>query len=172
MTSEPVHDQKNKHLKELLLLFSVPIGIVFIIIGFLYIPRLIANPSYDFVYCTGSACDNRYTINPAGEVSTPGSDTSRYYYDAISLRYFDIKDDTSRPISLDDAKKYRLDSSSKSPDGYTLERNTQSGGPFSFSYEENWSLKKGVLSKPIKLSSNQNAYSSNTSFVGWVISNE
>lgn len=172
MTNVPVHDQKNKHLKELLLLFSVPVGIVFVIVAFLYVPRMLANPSYDFIYCTGHTCDNQYTVSSSGEINTPEGSIGRYSYDPSSLRYFDIEDDASRPITIDDAKNYRLSAKSKSPDGYTLERHTQSGGLFSFNYEESWSLKKGLLSKPVTLSSNQHAYSSNTSFVGWVISNE
>ena len=171
MTKKLAHGQANKHLKDILLLFSVPIGIVFIIVALIYVPRLFANPTYDFVYCTGYTCDNTYSVDSSGKIKNLKDTTYRDSYDTYSLRYYDMERDTSRPISFEDAQSYQLDASTKSPDDYTLERHSQDGGPFAFSYQENWSLKNGMVSKPVTLNSNQDSYAS-SSFIGWVISDE
>lgn len=172
MTKKPTRKQPNKHLKDILLLFSVPAGIIFIIVAFLYIPRLLANPSYDFIYCSGSNCSSRYTVDSSDKL-TANESSSRYVYDD-ALHYYDVSRDATRRLTLGEAQNYRLDAASKSPDGYSLEMHRHSGGPFTSSYHDSWSLKKGALSKPVTLSngSSDRYYYGSSGFVGWVLSDE
>src|SRR5690606_30012082 len=117
----------RKHLKEIILLFSVPIAIILLVIGFLYVPRLFAHPGYDFIYCSGYSCDNTFSVNPSGQL-TITSDDKPYRIDDSNLYYYDIERDASRPIHESEASRYTLDATSKSPDGYTLKRSSGSSG--------------------------------------------
>lgn len=163
MPEKAPNNQAKKHLKEILLLFSVPLGVIALIIGFIYIPRLLADPTHDFVYCEGYYCDNKFSVNSNGKLTT-SSETDRFSYRDYQLYYYDATRDATRPIQAADAENYLLDPTSKSPEGYTLERNTNSGG-FLFWSESGgrWSLEKGIVSKPIDI----NGY--DIKFVGWVL---
>lgn len=158
--------QANKHLKEILLLFSVPAGIIVIIIAFLYIPRLFANPTFSFIYCEGYSCDNRFSVDPNGKL-TVSAETDRYsYYDDYSLQYYDVQRDATRPLNADEATRYQLDATSKSPDGYTLKHSSGGGGVlFLGNYHDSWSLSKGLASKPLTFDSRNG----DNKFIGWVL---
>lgn len=155
----------KKHLKEILLLFSVPVGVIAIIIAFLYVPRLFANPAYDFIYCEGYSCESRYSVGSHGRLIV-SNETNRYSYNSDRLYYYDLERDATRPIQAADASGYLLDPTSKSPDGYLLQQNTNSGG-FLFwgSYNRSWSLKKDFAAKPVTLEGRD------INFIGWVQQN-
>lgn len=155
----------NQHLKELLLLLSVPIAIILVIVAFVYVPRLFANPTYDFIYCDGYSCDRRYTIDSSNRISVPPGVDHRSYSEA-TLRYYDVDRDASRPISMGEAAEYQLDPMSKSPDGYTLEHNSSGGGFLLWSdYSSSWSLSKGIISKPVSFGDSRY----DKQFIGWVL---
>ena len=166
MIQKSVQNQANRHTKDLLLLFSIPAGIILLLLAFLYVPRLLANPGYDFIYCEGYYCDGRFSVGSNGNLQEAPDENNRSYYgNDANLFYYDVERDATRPVLFDEASRYRLDASSKSPDGYTLKR-TSGGGGFLFwgSYSSGWSLSKGIVSKPISLSSN-----SSDEFIGWVL---
>lgn len=158
MTKQATYSPKGKHLREIVLLFSVPIGIVAIMLAFLYVPRLFAHPTQDFIYCQGYDCAARYSVDTNGTIvlSTENDDASLYYYDA--------RRDATKRIQPTEAKQYLLDASSRSSEGYVLQRRTGSSGFLFWSdYSDGWSLSKGVVTKPITL----NGY--DITFIGWVL---
>lgn len=158
--------QAKKHFREIVLLFSVPLAIIVAIVSFLYVPRIFANPGYDFVYCSGYSCDNRFLVNPSGQL-TIATDSNRYRGSDSNLYYYDVERDATRPIHGDEASRYKLDATSKSPDGYTLKQNSGSSGFLFWSdYSRSWSLSKGIVSQPITLGTD-----SDNTFIGWVIQN-
>ena len=158
-------NQARTHLKEIILLFSVPIGVIALVIAFLYIPRLFAHPEHDFIYCEGYYCENAFSVDSNGHLVTKNTtDTyDRYAYREYSLRYYDVAKDSSRPVQPEDAQNYLLDPSSKSPDGYVLRRTANNGGFLLYgSYNSGWSLNKGLISKPLTFNSND------ITFIGWI----
>ncbi|HSX32585.1 MAG TPA: hypothetical protein VLF43_04945 [Candidatus Saccharimonadales bacterium] len=163
----------NSHIKDLLLLFAVPAGIAVLTAGIVYIPRLFANPTYDFIYsfCNDYRCSTNYSVDDTGSITQRSSNASDagYYSDRASLRYFDTSDNSSRSLTLQEAKRYQLNTSSKSPDGYTLTKQGSSGG-FLFwdNYDEGWYLKNGGKKKSVMLANNNSYYSSDITFLGWV----
>lgn len=165
MRANGTHNPIRNHVKEFLLLFSVPLGIIVILIGLIYLPRLFANPTYDFIYCEGYSCLDRYSVDPATNTVRQVPEDRRFSAEA-SLRYYDASRDATRPISQTEAESYRLDPMSKSPEGYELELSTGSGG-FLFwgDYSREWHLKKGMITKPISLGNSN----SDKQFVGWVL---
>jgi len=72
-------------------------------------------------------------------------------------------------MTYQEARDYKLNKSSKSPDGYTLDREESSGG-FLFwgDYKDGWYLKNGAKKKPVSLSINSSYYSNQIKFLGWV----
>lgn len=166
MATTPSGNRLRTHIKDLTLLFGIPIGIIIIIAALLYVPRLFANPGYDFIYCTGYSCSEQYTVNPSGKIVEMPNE-NRYTFESSTLYYYDVERNTSRPLwSSVEALQYKLDPTLKSPDGYTLEHTT-SGGDFLFSsnYRNNWSLTKGLVARPVTL----DASGRNNHFIGWVL---
>lgn len=161
---------KTSHIKDLILLFSIPVGIAICVAAIVYIPSLLANPKHDFVYsvCSDYSCRYDFNVDDSGHVSQ--SSTARdLYSDAATLRYYSVENDSTRTISIEEANRYQLDTSSKSPDGYTLSKSeSKSGILFWGNYESGWYLKDGLKKKKIELSNNDSYYSRDIKFLGWV----
>ena len=173
--SEKIMQKSNKSnpLKDLILLFAIPVGIAIFAAAVIYFPKLLANPKSDFVYslCSSYDCRDSYNVDSAGYVSKESADSSNlsYYSGASTLRYYDAAGESTRSLTLAEAQRYRLDSSSKSPDGYSLVREeTSSGFLFWGDYNAGWYLKNGTKQKKVELSSNVSYDSRDIKFLGWV----
>jgi hypothetical protein len=162
------------HTKDILLLFSVPLGIAVIALLFAYVPSLLARPNYSFIYsyCTDYNCGDSYSLDASGNIThTPYPDTVPsigYSYSHLAL--YDAQTGSSKMLTFKEAQSYSILNSSKSPDGFTLIHETGDGG-FLFwgDYHDGWQLKKGIQHKAVHLNGVDNAsYGSNISFIGWV----
>lgn len=174
MTNTNVKKTKiNNQVKDLVLLFAIPIAIAVFAAIVIYVPRLLANPEYDFVYsyCDDYNCRNSFSVDSAGYVIQDYNNSSNldYYNRTASLRYYDSSNDSTRSLTLEEAKSYRLNTSTKSPDGYTLDRESSSSGFLFWSdNNEGWYLKNGAKKKMVELTTNDSYYSQDVSFLGWV----
>ncbi len=160
-------------LKDLVLLFAVPIAITLVAAAVIYIPRLLANPSYDFVYsvCNSYQCDDKYYADSSGTISMRTSEeTNSYNYrkEVATLRYYDVETDSSRSVTLNEAQEFELDVSSKSPDGYTLSKQGTGGSFLSDGYKEEWMLEDGLKKKKTQLGTGDSLYSQTITLLGWV----
>lgn len=158
------------HLKDLILLFAIPIGIAVFAAIVVYAPRLFAHPKYDFIYSVCSSYDCSYDFNVDGSGYVSQYSTNRDYYNGTStLRYYHANDDSTRSLTLEEARRYQLNTSSKSPDGYILARE-ESGSGFLFwgNYDSGWYLKNGAKKKKVELSTNASYYSRDVKFLGWI----
>lgn len=174
--------QKRKpisHLKELLLLVAIPLGMLIIVAAYIYLPQTLAKPNYDFVFaaCNSSYCDDSYGIDQSGKITHTvhgtGNEHSQYYDDTTRLYRYDVQTNSVSPIVLDDIHTYHLDSSSRSPDGYTLEHKNAGSSGFLLFYsreEGGWYLKNGWYRKPVQLPVGGYYYSTdeNIQFIGWI----
>lgn len=160
------------HIKDLILLFAIPIGIAVFAAIVIYTPRLFANPKYDFIYsvCDNYDCRDSHNVDYSGYVTKYDTRLSdRPYYDSSTLRYYNAANDSTRSLSLEEARKYKLNTSSKSHDGYSLTREeTDSGFLFWGDYDAGWYLKSGSKKKKVELSNNGSYYSRDIKFLGWV----
>lgn len=158
------------HFKDLALLFAIPIGIALLAAIIIYTPRLLANPKNDFIYsvCSDYDCSYNFNVNRTGRISQYNLDTSYYGSEPI-LKYYNAKDGSTRSLTSEDAKRYHLNSSSKSSDGYSLVRE-ESGGDFLFggNYKSNWYLKNGAKKKKVELFTGDSYGSSDIKFLGWI----
>lgn len=170
ITKQP---KASTHLKDLTLLLAIPIGIALIAMAAIYIPRLLADPKYDFVYsvCDDYRCKDNYSIDANGRIAKNTNDArdSMYTDSASTIRYYDIETDSTRSLPVEEAQTYQINSSSKSPDGYSLSKeNTSSGFLFWSDSDEGWYLKDGAKKKRIELSDGGSYYSRDIKFLGWV----
>lgn len=154
----------REHLKDIALLFAVPAAIAIVVVAVVYIPRLFAHPHYDFLYCQGYECQANYSIDSAGKLS-PTKDKRAYINPSLGLYYYNVAHDSSRRISVSDTEVYRINTSTKSPDGYTFSEQSSDGG-FLFwgDYNSNAVLKNGAKIKPLNL----NITTEDDYFIGWI----
>ena len=172
--------------KDLIILFSIPTGVFLLALSIAFIPRLTANPQHDFIYeiCHGYCRSHpEFAVDSYGKVvqsDKKPEDISDIDYDdrfevgegRYVLYYYNVKEDSFRSISLDEAQKYQLNSNSISPDGYVLNRNDPRDVSvfIGSDYNRLWRLEKGIAKRPIYLTSERNSYYSSDSvkFLGWV----
>lgn len=161
---------QSPHIKDLLLLFGVPLGILLITAAAIYVPRLLANPQTDFVYttCESYACRSSFEVNGTGNISEVSISRSHNDYTA-SLHYYDASDNSTKKITLDEARRYTLDTTSRSPDGYALVRESQDTGFLFWSdHDTGWYLENGAIKKPVDIVGIDSYYSQDVKFLGWV----
>jgi hypothetical protein len=171
-TTKPT-SQSPSHTKDLLLLFSIPVGIALLAAAVTYLPSHLAHPAYSFIYayCDDYACKNSYSLDSTDHViqNVPPATSYDPYTRTARLVYFDTASGATRTLTYDEARHYDLINSSKSPDGYTLEHNTGSSGFLFWDDSKNdWELKNGAKKLTVQLSSTQDSYSDNVTFLGWV----
>jgi hypothetical protein len=169
-------NKTNSHLKDILLLFAVPVAIAILAAVVIYVPQLLANPKYDFVYSTCEIynCKNSYSVDSRGYIKqsyTSSSKLDNYsrYDRTANLRYYDSSNDSARSLTIEEARRYKLNNLSKSPDGYTLTNESSNNG-FLFwgEYDQGWYLKNGPKKKKVELTTTNSYYSRNVKFLGWV----
>ena len=163
--------KNNNHIKDLILLFSIPIGIALFAAAAIYLPRLMANPKHDMIYslCDSYRCTNSYSTDANGKIVRTDTDENSKYYDAASLYYYDAANDSTRILSIEEANKYSLNTSSKSPDGYALvQENSSSGFLFWSDSDDDWYLKVGAKKKKVQLTNTGSNSSSEIKFLGWI----
>lgn len=150
--------------RDLALLFMVPLLIGVIVIALTYIPRFFAHPQYDFIYCQGYDCQSTYVLDDSKHITVKYSSNSPTDPDT-ALYYYSTARDSSRRLPDSEASHYTLDNSSKSPDGYTLAADSN-GSAFLFwgSYSTRYVLKNGMKVKPTSIRDDYN----NVNFVGWI----
>ena len=178
----------NKENLSLILAFAAPVIMILIVVAVIYIPNLYYKPQTDFIYAE-SSYNHTYTVDSNGRVNEtsqnspksippappvspapampPGSDYTQLYY-------YDIAKNTSTPIDLNAAQKYKLNGSVQSPDGYTIEYGSNSEGIFpifissSTDYNNRYIQGHGA-SRKLNLPVPNNFYGYNFQLIGWVI---
>ena len=164
--------------KEFLIFISIPVGIILLLVAVLVLPSLFARPQYDFLYsyCSSYDCNGSILVDNNGhaEQTGAGATTTNSYYSRSSpeIYYHDTRNNSSRRIELVEAISYKLDPSTKSPDGYSFTQGGSSDSGFLFwgySSDYSWYLKKSSLIKSKPLNLGVSGYDSqNVKLVGWV----
>ncbi len=152
-----MHNQqikKPKHsdyIKDLVLLFAIPAGVILFAAMIMSLPRLWANPQYDFIYsaCMKYSCNVDYKVNTSGNIIQYGKKNDGNNFS--DLLYYSAKENSVIKIDLKEYKNSRLNTSTKSPDGYSLVRRAGNPGTLFFEgHPPTFYLQKGVKKKEIK----------------------
>lgn len=162
--------------REFLLFMSIPVAIIVLVTVAVQLPKWLAHPKYDFIYtsCATYECQTTYAILGNGQLSkapASGYDYSAGRNSTADLYYFDTRTGGSRPITLAAANGLSIDTSTVSPDGYTLTHGSGSSGGFLLwdsSSDSAWYLKSGSKKKQVNLAPVNEYYSQDVKFLGWV----
>ncbi len=152
--------------RDLVLLMAVPLTLMTILAAIVYLPRLLAHPSHDFIYTTCESYDCYNTIRVQdGAIVVSNSNPNKT---PVTLRYYDVSEQAYRTLTPAEAQQYTLDSSSRSPDGYALEERSSSSGFLFWSDVESdqWFLENGLYKKPVHFGGT--GYYNDITLVGWV----
>lgn len=155
--------------RDILLLISVPLGLLVLLAAIVYVPQALARPTQDFIYtlCEDYYCGGRVGVHDGRVRYQPELGVVRNPRPPI-LRYYDVSAGSARPLTLQEAEDYQIDSSSRSVDGYALISEASSSGfLFGGSSRNGWALKNGLYKKPVELGATD-PYSSDVKFIGWV----
>lgn len=157
--------------RDILLLLSVPLGLLVLLAAIVYIPQALARPAHDFIY---SSCETSYYCSGRMVVEENKLVYRSGVRDRVDqqpqLYYYDVSENSSRPVTLGEAHEYQLNSSSRAPDGYTLTHESSSSG-FLFwdGGSSQWVLKNGLYKKSVDIGESDRYYSGrDITFVGWV----
>lgn len=135
--------QCNMNKQNLPLIFGISLPIVFIIIIslVLFVPSISIKPAHNFIYSFEDSYGNYYkniyvidknriTTSPIKNPSLYTDKQQKYTSDNSPIYLYNVSEDTSRQISLEDAKNLLLDPGPSSPDGYNVSYQYNSGDLF------------------------------------------
>lgn len=183
-----------------LVIIFLPVGFLLLIALIVYVPRMLANPQYDFLYVDSSnarynslgTLAANYEIERGQLTVKVDSDRARElveeHYDDYSLRnryqmfesaqlyVYDVSQGERRKISIDEAIDLELSDDDVSPDGFSLNpRERNHYGVFELFGSSNsrheYTLNKNTISIPVDLDNTTRWYSQRTAFIGWIINN-
>ena len=165
----------NKHKKNvpLIISLSIPILMVVLIAGSIYLPVLFLKPpQYDFVYSAGwNYCtDYRYRVENNRILRSEIKKNENINCQPTNeeqLYYYDVQKNTSRELTFEEAQQLEIDANYKSADGFEVVSGDHSFDIFfynSSSYYRKY-LKKGAFSQKLEI---ERSYYYNFNFLGWV----
>jgi hypothetical protein len=164
--NDEIGASKRKHVWGIIIFLSIPVVVVIILAVVLSLPGWMANPRYDFIYSQCWACygDKEYVVGEDGFIEKEDPYGQSDYED---LFYYDVGSNVAREISFEEARRYKLDVFSRSPDGYALKYESgYSGGWFGVYSDGRWNLVNGWYEKEANIDY------SNIVFLGWVVRDE
>ena len=161
---------------------SIPILMILFVAASIYLPRLFAQPKYNFIYVSGddSYCyrnngyqyyvqNDKLAKNEIKQIEnqkfTPPSTEARLYI-------YDVVKNEAREISFADAQNLNLNSNTKSPDDFEVVSGSRDDGFFPFfwggaDYNARY-LKGHNVSKKLNLQLNGDSYHNDFRFIGWI----
>ncbi len=181
----------TKHMP-LIVAIALPITFVIILALVILLPNTQIKPSHDFIYTTAtndqygyydgrSQYKNTYdlkedkiTLKPLiiPTVSKDPYMTAIAYENAPPIYYYDIENQTSKEISLEEAQKLSLIKGPSSPDGYSISYSTSHEGIFELFGSNNstsFVITKGRGSKVLNgVVGYENYYRMDLNIIGWI----
>lgn len=152
---------------------SIPLILVLLIFFSIYIPKLRFHPQYNFIY---SLNEKSYDPKCKAFLIKDGKLTEQIVASTCgdtTLYYYDIKQNTSQPVSYEQARQYTLDANPDSPDGYRVFKDNGGSGFFPLFYDNTQSIYlsghgvSGRVNIPKKSPGNYQFYYA-FQFLGWV----
>jgi hypothetical protein len=132
----------NKKNVPLYIALAVPAVMILVVAALVYIPQGFVHPKYSFVYASGGQYPYNYYIvkgqtlqvNPAvnnDQPAPPGQPQIKQpASQPPSLFIYDPVTNHSRPTTLEEVQKLKLDPTNKSPDGYEIANSRYDDGIF------------------------------------------
>lgn len=170
-----------KNNSTLIIGLSIPIIMILIIAGSIYMPCIFSQPKYSFIYTSSSDeyfGSYKYIVTEGylTKVKAHRTPNTHNTDQTVQLFKYDAITNKSNIISFDKAKNFRLNTNKEALDGFYVVRGNNSNGIFPFifwSYPDNSRvyLKNKLCSKNINLQLNA-PYYNNFHFLGWIDKND
>jgi len=166
-------EEKKKNIP-LIVALSIPVLMIVLVAMSIYLPAFFIKPKTNFIYTVGGdyCHQNIYSVKNGkvieDEIKKPEENISCRDYHEARLFYYDVARNASREITLDEATKFTVDGSLKSPDGFEIVSGSYSFDIFFFSgssYHDKF-LKKGAYSRKLNMAAPTSYY--DFKFLGWV----
>jgi hypothetical protein len=159
----------------LIIAFSLPILMVILVIGLVYVPTATYKSNYNFIYATGADYywPSHYEIKNNQLVKNSESPHLHVVHNNEQLYLYNVTTEQVSPIDYNKAQKLRLDPKPISPDGFQITHATGDHSFFSLfffsspSYNARF-LQKNHFSRRLNLKLNGQFYN-NFQFIGWVL---
>ncbi len=154
---------------------AIPLIMILSIVGMLYVPFLFAHPTINFLYTDGEDYWNSFTYRVVNGkvVMQPPSDPTSDNGPTARLYIYQVEKDSSREISFADAQTLKLDTQSKSPEGFEVREGGQDIGIFPFFFGNrnygNWYLQGHGVSRKINKNAHNYSGTGNLHFLGWIL---
>jgi hypothetical protein len=164
----------------LILGISIPIIMILLIAGSIYLPGLFVHPQYNFLYVSGDDAyygRQQYSVQNGRLVKSEFQPaTNQIYQPPIiesKLYIYNVVENNAREVTFEGAQNLNLDSSNKSPDDFEVVYGSRSDSffPLFFYSETDYSsryLKGHNVSKKLNLQLNRSSYYNNFRFLGWI----
>ena len=177
---------------------AIPVVMMLFVAGSIYLPRLFVKPNFSFIYSDFydgpyNISSPRYVVDKDGKLALVEATAEekrqaeefnksipipvrKSDIPVVTLYKYDVTTDTATKITLEDAQKFTLDPSSRSPDGFELVYGRGGGDFFPFFYNggdynarylsgHNTSRKLNLT----YLASSPNYPYQQVAFLGWII---
>lgn len=166
---------KLKKNKQLIAVISLPLVMMLVVALIVYVPSLFIKPTYDFIYytCDGYCYSQNIDVKSGKVVETFKQNNYGYAVrpnDPSPVIYlYSVEDGESREITLEEAQKYELDDSYKSPDGFEITNGGGYSGGFILGgyYGDGDSVKK-LQKGTASFDTDIDRYDYYFNFLGWV----
>lgn len=156
----------------------IPILMIFLIAGSIYLPGFFAQPQYNFLYANGddyySYSQYHYTVQAEKLVKNEITRSDHYPYPRGDTKLYihDVMKNKSTEISFAEGQKLNLDASMQSPDGFEVVYGNRGDGLFPFFFvsercNNTQYIKGHGANKKLNLQSNSSCYN-NFHFIGWI----
>lgn len=157
---------------------SVPILMILVVAGSIYLPGLFIKPKFNFLYISGDSSyyysQYQYYVQNGKLVRNETQESMSQSYQQqrdVKLRIYDIDKNESRDVSFEEARGLDLDPNNISPDGFEVVYGSRGDGFFPFFYSgtdyRTRYLKGHNVTKKLNLQLNDSYYN-NFRFLGWI----
>ena len=167
-------EEKKKNVP-LIVALSVPLLMILLTAVSIYLPGLFVKPKINFIFSTdvGYCYQNRYSVKNGRVVENEFKDVNNNNLcppnRAPRIFYYDVQRNTAKEMTFEEAQRFLLDDSLKSPDGFEVVPGNSGGDIFFFngnSYYDKY-LKKGAFSRRLNIVG-ASSYYYDFRFIGWV----
>jgi len=175
-----VDNQKSKDVA-LILGLLIPVLMILFVAAALYLPRLVSTVEparYDFLYMVGyQYYGNEHYLVKDGHLTMQEAEPDQRYptpppgYEARFYHHV-VRDNTSHELTFDEAATLTLDSSSVSPDGYSIVPGRKSEfffGLFSTTDYRTRFLHKDSHTQRLDLATARSSGYFGFTFLGWIV---
>lgn len=186
----------EKHRSNIPLIFAlaIPVAMILLVAVSIYLPSFfVAPPQHNFLYthddmytsetfyCDGQSypygptyvVENNKVVKKTYEVPEKCSQTVPIKTTEGKLFFYNVKENKSREVGIEEARAFFIDPAEESPDGFRVDRGGEDFGlfPILFGGVSDYNtlyITKNGYSKKLNLTSRQGYYPYNFQFLGWV----